>query len=374
MRPSDELVIAQSGDIPPLNVFVHLAHDKDPEKWRTAFHAGTLVGRNDETPYGYGRANSLGCQVTFSRSLEESRLEKARRLAYRVALGFDYLHALRQRDAIRAADVVWTHTESQFLGVASIIRNSARRPRVIAQAVWLLDRWPTLTPLHKILFKQLIRNVDILTTHSELNASLARELFPKTKVLVVPFGIPSENPTPPVFRSTDPVRVLAVGNDRHRDWSTLIEAFGNQENYAVEIISSTVSKSLIRNVRNVTVRSLTKNSDLIEAYAKATIAVVPLRPNLHASGATVTQEAVLAGIPLVVTDAGGLKNYFDDSEVTFVRTRDAKSLRDAVADLLKNPNRALQMAGRAQAKMASGALGADAYIKRHVELSRDLIA
>jgi len=36
---------------------------------------------------------------------------------------------------------------------------------------------------------------------------------------------------------------------------------------------------------------------------------VPLLPNLHASGITVIQEAVLAGVPVVATDTGGLDGH-----------------------------------------------------------------
>ncbi len=39
--------------------------------------------------------------------------------------------------------------------------------------------------------------------------------------------------------------------------------------------------------------------------------VVPLKPNKHASGITVMEEAALHGLPMVVTDTGGLKAYFD---------------------------------------------------------------
>ena len=82
---------------------------------------GTLVGRNDATPYGYGRAVAMGCDVAFSHSGPESLGSKMTRLGLRVALGYDVLHSRRQRDAMLVSDVVWTHTESQFLAVASTL-------------------------------------------------------------------------------------------------------------------------------------------------------------------------------------------------------------------------------------------------------------
>lgn len=74
-----------------LRVFVHLATDKDPAAWRRAWEAGTLVGVNEETPYGYGRAERMGCTLAFARAYPESSAARFLRLGLRVLLGFDLL-------------------------------------------------------------------------------------------------------------------------------------------------------------------------------------------------------------------------------------------------------------------------------------------
>jgi hypothetical protein len=119
------------------------------------------------------------------------------------------------------------------------LRRYSARPKLIGQAVWLLDRWPRLNPAHKLLFTRLIRQVDILTTLSPLNAEVARRTFPGARVEPVRFGIPHENPIPPSIRSEKPVRVMAVGNDRHRDWMTLAQAVSEMPDFEVEILSPT---------------------------------------------------------------------------------------------------------------------------------------
>ncbi len=131
------------------------------------------------------------------------------RLGLRVVTGFDLLHAFRQRRALRAADVIWTHTESQFLAVAAVLAFAPRRPRILGQSVWLFDRWPRLNPLHRLLYRRLIRMVDVLTVHSSDNLAVARALFPDKRVLCVPFGIPAETMIAPVLRPARPLRILA---------------------------------------------------------------------------------------------------------------------------------------------------------------------
>jgi glycosyltransferase involved in cell wall biosynthesis len=356
-----------------MRVFVHLAHDKDPDAWRAAWAAGTLVGRNDETPYGYGRASSMGCAVQFSRSCPTSAVAKATRLAARFALGFDLVHAIRQYDRILASDIVWTHTESQFLAVSSLLRQRFTGPKLIGQAVWLFDRWPQLTLAHKALFRRLIERVDVLTTLSPLNAEAAQRLFPGTRVEVVRFGIPFENPVAPLERSNRPVRVVAVGNDRHRDWSTLVKALSRMEGVELEILSGTAPRSVLHGTSNVSLRRARTNLELSNAYARSTVAVVPLLQNLHASGITAIQEAVLAGVPVIATDVGGLRSYFGDNEIIYVPLGDTAALRDAVTFTVLRGEESRDMVKRAQARIVNGGVNVQAYIERHVELSEELL-
>ncbi len=357
----------------PMRVFVHLARDKDAIAWSRAWHAGTLVGVNDESPYGYKRAEAMGCRIAFSRSEPESLPGKTLRLAIRVLTGFDYLHARRQRRELTDADVIWTHTESQFLAVAAVLGTRGRAPVVLGQSVWLFDRWPRLTPLHRWLYRRLIGRVDLLTTHSPANLSVARALFPGRRAEFVPFGIPAERMTAPRRRSAAPAHVLALGNDQHRDWTTLVEAVRGQDDIQLTILSGTVSARLTRGLDNVRVGRATTNAALQAAFAKATLVCVPLRPNMHASGITVVQEAVLSGVPVVVSRTGGLEAYFTDEHVTYVPVGDTEHLRASIRDLAADPDRGFSMAKQAQDWMQAKGLGAEAFVRRHVELSRDVL-
>ncbi|WP_245279959.1 glycosyltransferase [Hyphomicrobium sp. 99] len=213
----------------------------------------------------------------------------------------------------------------------------------------------------------------MLTTLSPLNAEIARNLFPDTKVEVVNFGIPSENPIAPSVRSAKPIRVVAVGNDVHRDWSTLVSALSPMTDVELEILSGRAPRTLLHGTSNVSLRSARTNLELSSAYARATVAVVPLLPNFHASGITAIQEAVLAGVPVIAADVGGLRSYFSDDEITFVPPEDAAALRSAVAFVASNGERASEQVRRAQDRIEKGGLNLQAYIARHVELSEKLL-
>ncbi|MDO8941888.1 MAG: hypothetical protein Q7U75_01825, partial [Desulfobacterales bacterium] len=182
-----------------MKVFVHVARGFDEREWRRRGENGELVGINDPTPYGYGRAEALGCHVTFSKDDPEGFIGKYLRLALRLVLGFDFLHARRNAREMFQSDVIWTHTESQFLAVALLFRlhgTGKGRPKLLGQSVWLFDRWQSFSPLRRAFFSRLVRSVDLLTVHSRENRAIAQKLFPDKWIETVPFGIPEQDKSP----------------------------------------------------------------------------------------------------------------------------------------------------------------------------------
>lgn len=356
-----------------VNIFVHLAENKDATQWRISYDQDTLAGRNESTPYGYGRAQTMGCNIRFSTSTRENLFGKISRYFMRLILGFDYVHALRQKDRMIESDVVWTHTESQFLAVAAVLRNVHNRPKIIGQIVWLIDEWEKLNRFHKLLYKTLIKNVDILTTLSPCNAEVASKIFRGKRIEFLRFGIHTEHISPPKKHITHSFNVLGVGNDRHRDWKTLIKASAGDRRIRLTILSSTASKWLIENNQNAVITSAKSNEMLQKHYAFADVVVVPLLPNLHASGITVIQEALLAGVPVIASATGGLNAYFSEEEVTYVRAGDSSHLLDAIREVCGNEKMGMCKVLRAQKSMREGTINSENYIRRHVELSRELL-
>jgi glycosyltransferase involved in cell wall biosynthesis len=357
-----------------IKVFVHLAANKDAVDWAEARRTGTLVGINDETPYGYGRANQMGCVVTFSKASDERLTTKFLRLALRVLTGFDLLHAVRQGRNLLESDIVWTHTESQFLAVAAFVAFSKKRPKILGQSIWLFDRWESLNFFHKFLYRRLIDNVDILTVHSSSNLAAIKSIFPGKLAKLVLFGIPSEHMKAPSVRSSKPLRILAIGNDRHRDWHCFAKALDGIPNSHAVILSSSAPHSLMKNRPNLQIMQAHSNSELLERFAEATVVCVPLKYNLHASGITAIQEAVLAGVPVIATATGGLEDYFGPDTIRYVPLGDSLALHKALQEVAADPTGAMERATKAQQHMIDAKIGAEFFIRHHVELSREILS
>ena len=361
----------------PIDVFVHLAHGYDARDWERRWLRGQIIGFNERFPYGYHLASDMGCSVRFSRDKEEGRVARWWRLSFRALLGFDLIHAWRNRTAILSAAIVWTHTESQHLAIALLMKmlRPATRPKVIGQSVWLIDRWDRLSWSRRWFYRWLLQEIDVLTFHSPLNTARARDLFKRRPCEFVRFGIRSEDEdkVPATTQAQgERIRVLAVGNDRHRDWDCLIEAFSSRPQVEVHIVSKSISPRRVAGLANIHVHTLRSQGELLEMYRSSDIVVVPLRRNLHASGISCLQEAVLSGKPSVCSRAGGLDSYFDDDEVAFVEPGNADDLCARVLEMASDPH-AVRMARKAQMRMGSDGLSSTSFVRRHVELSMALL-
>jgi len=130
----------------PIHVFVHLARDYDARKWEKSWREGKIIGINDRMPYGYFRAAGDGCAVSYAQDKSRNKLERMLGSCVSSLIGIDLVHAWRNRNGIYAAEAVWTHTELQSLAVLLVfeILFWKPRPKLIAQSVWLMDRWQSL--------------------------------------------------------------------------------------------------------------------------------------------------------------------------------------------------------------------------------------
>jgi hypothetical protein len=315
----------------PPRVYSRAAHSRRARRRPDSLAEGEVLGINEGSPYGYHLAQRWGCEVRFSHDRAESAPVRLWRRALRRLLGFDVVHVARNAARLRDCDVVRTHTECQTLAVLALRKWHGDGPRVVGQSVWLFDDWPRLGILRRTLYRWLLREADVLTTLSPANLAVARALLPQVRCEALRFGIGSATPLParPVRAPDTPCRLVAAGNDRDRDWATLLAAVGGDPRFALTIVSQRVSPRLLDGLANVRLASPRDNAALFALYADADIAVVPLRPNLHASGCTAIQEAALLDLPAACTRTGGLEAYFEEGVERYVR-RHVELSRDAL--------------------------------------------
>jgi glycosyltransferase involved in cell wall biosynthesis len=159
----------------------------------------------------------------------------------------------------------------------------------------------------------------------------------------------------------------------HRDWHTLIAAFGGLGNYNVAIASASVPHRLIDEAKNFTLWKVKTVSDLTALYDWADVVVVPTRENLHASGITVVLEAILSGLPVICSDTGGMRAYFCEGEIRYVPVSDGVAMRTAIDEIANDDNFRRNLVSKAQERIQSADLTAQGFADRHRKLSEKLL-
>ncbi|CAE6703247.1 glycosyltransferase [Paraburkholderia nemoris] len=353
-------------------VHVHLFYGADPRFYRPGDNIGCL--------YGYHHAESAAFKLTYSQDARESKPVRLLRRALKAALGFDFIHTWRNRDEMLRSDVIWTHTEQEWLSAALMLLLSGRKagadasPLLLAQSVWLLDKWPSYGILRSWLYRKLMKRADQLTTLATENAELCQRYFNRDAKPLL-YGLNTQDfpvKTPTEWTPHTPIRIAAIGNDRDRDWETLIKAFGNDARYTVKLATRRRIPASLR-APNVAIALFSGIKKQHELYDWADVIVVPLRPNSHASGITVMLEAAAVGKPMVVTNVGALQDYFPAGEAAYIPPFNPQALREAVDQLAASPADALHQAQAAAAGLLSRDLTTQNYAMQHVRITQEML-
>ena len=355
-----------------LRVFVFLGYGFGADAWRKRYEEGLIPGINEPLPYGYFRAGRDRVDIEYSQDVDEGRLAAFLRRALCWALGFDLIHAWRSRAQLLSADVVWTHTEREHLAALLLLRllKVPKRPRIIAQSIWLFDQWPRLSWVRRRFYITLLKEADVLTTLSPDNLKLVRQLLPESRSDLVMFGIKFEPSSSRIkLKCHQPLRIASLGGDMHRDWETLLKAFGNFAQFEVRIASAKVKQRSAKNMHNVMVELAVTRDQVEQIYEWADIVVVPLKPNLHGSGISVILEAITCRRPVIATATGGLGAYFSGEEICYVPIHDPVSMRRAALGLAENNERRMRLVHSAERRIIEARLTSEMYALRHLELS-----
>jgi len=206
----------------------------------------------------------------------------------------------------------------------------------------------------------------VLYGEGELEPLLSRAPFLHERIHVNPFGVDTGFWKP---GDEDCDGVLAIGNDGHRDWDTLVAA-ASKITAPVEIYTARSRPDTLP--ANVAWRpagwheQVLSDRDVRDLYRRAAVVVVPVQDVPQPSGQSVTLQAMACGRPVVLTRTRGLwssSGPVDGVNVTFVSPRDPDALAGGVVDLLGRRDRRAEL-GRAAREFVEEHASVAAYADR----------
>lgn len=355
-------------------LYVHLPAYLDAETYRKRWEDGI---EPDASPYGFHNAEELGYHITYSRVANGGAAlpGKIGRLVKRGPFGLDLAHVWANRQALRDADVIWTMLEAEALAISMLMHlGLVQRKPLIAGTVWLMDRWHRTPWPRRAVFRRLLQSVSVVAVHAKPCLDVATKAVALTNARLMHFGVSSETFTRlPVNRgnASGAIVIYAIGNDQTRDWDVLLRAFGNDDRYLINFVCRWVSDDVAQQFSNV---RLTRDPDMatmLQLYADADYAAVPMHPNRF-SGITVALEAAALGVPILAANTGGLATYFSDDEMLLFEPGDDAGLKAAVQAQSRDSRR--QMADRALTRFVASDYTTQGMMKRYDAYTRPFLA
>jgi glycosyltransferase involved in cell wall biosynthesis len=168
-------------------------------------------------------------------------------------------------------------------------------------------------------------------------------------------------------------RVLAIGNDGHRDWATLVAAAPDIPAEITVLTRHEPPAALPANVRWQPAdwhSRLLGDGEVRDAFRAAAVVVVPVKDVPQPSGQSVTLQASACGRPVVLTRTRGLWDpdvLRDGENVLLVPPGDPDALAAAVQRVLDEPA-AADALGRAARATVEAAAHVDGYAARLLEI------
>ncbi len=231
------------------------------------------------------------------------------------------------------AGVVIATTNNMGLALALGKAFGLVRGRVLLLAMGLLMERPGC--LRQAVYAFLMRRLQVATISKAEQAFLGA-IFPGRPVHYVPFGVDAG-----FWRANETAAgasgyALAIGNDAHRDWQTLVTAWSAD----LPLLKVVTSLPVPPGPANVEVicgdwrSQLVSDASIRDLYRGAAFVIIPLHDTIQPSGQSACLQAMACGKAVILSDIKGLWN------------RDLMIDREAV--ILTPPGNAEALAARAR--------------------------
>jgi len=324
------------GQDPAVNIV--FAQGRDVPSWEQR-HASGLIP--DRWPYGL---DGVTRHFSEARAVEVGPLRPLR-----------LLRALTSRRESQGGAGQKTISLSWEEDVALRMLEQYPAEVALSGVIWATDPPESMAArLKQRLSRRALRRMSLVWTLSEPQVEVVERWLGAggPPVRYLRFGVDHEFFAEKPFPSTP--MLFSAGGDRDRDPATLFRAIEiiRREHPSIEVMVQ--SRTQLQPPDGVRVVPYLTHQQLREAYERASVVAIATRPNLHASGMTVSLEAMAVGRPVVITETPGLDDYVRDGDTGFlVPCNDHRALAARIGTLLEDHTAAEAMGGRARRRVVA---------------------
>lgn len=341
-----------------VRAWVELHPSLDAASWRQMHARGAVP---DRLPYGLDRLAGYGLDVDVRADRRGTLGAAGYRMARRLGGSYAWAEALAVRTPPEA-DVALSWDERRGAPRAMA---EGRRRSVGTGVIWLTESRPG--PADRAALRAL-RRCSLVWVLAAPQLDLLREQgIARSRLAHLPFGVDADFFDADAGVPTTDL-VVSAGNDRHRDWGTLLDAFALVRQVRPTARLELATRTHVPPAAGVTVHASLGHAALRRLYSRAAVVAVSTHPNLHVSGMTVALEAKAMRRPVVMSRTAGVGTYVEhDVDGVLVPPGSPRAMAEAIIAVLSDEAvaAALGAAGRASVEAH---LSTEAQARRLAEL------
>lgn len=308
-----------------MRAWMEFQHTVDPADWARRHARGEVP---DAWPYGLDRLAHHGVEVA-ARPPVGGALARSVARAGRSLGSYQWIEALADRPP-RGTDVAVSWEERS--GVPRALLDGRRVP-VATGSIWVTE--PDVPRrVQRIAAAGFARSRLVWALSTAQLDVLADWGLDESRLAHLPFGVDTDFFAADEAVARDSDLVLTVGNDRHRDFRTVLEAFELLRRRRPSLRLVAVTRQDVPATDGVEVIRHLPHRELRRLYLQAGVVLVGLRHNLHVSGITVVLEAMALDCPVVVSRTPGMDHYVAPGTGRLVETGNAEQMARATEEAL----------------------------------------
>lgn len=279
------------------------------DSWHEEYLRGEAIA---PLPYGLEALEHHGYRLAWAPRSEGGPWSKPRDvLEHRTGVLVE--RAIRGARLAADADIVLALLENQGYAAGWAkrwgLRPYASTPLVV-WSCWLADDLVSAEPRRRSWLIRSMQCADLITYFGPTGASVFADAgFSPDRTLELTWGVTTSFYSPgPGVRD---IQVLAVGQDRGRDYRTLLAAFEGLD-LTLDLVCRPENIAGLVVPPNVRLHGTVSMAEYRRLLRRAQVVAVPTRELVYPTGSSVALEAASSGCAVVATGTPGLRTYFDD--------------------------------------------------------------
>lgn len=192
---------------------------------------------------------------------------------------------------------------------------------------------PIYYKMRKIITTKSLKGIDKVVVYSSREVGYYQNIFIETKFIFIKYGM-NFNFQEKYLKQKLPDKYLFSGGGSNRDYKTIVEAFNaldKKSDFKMVIATQpwrlmkfdTSKIAILQDVVLETFGDVLKHAEML---------ILSLKDVEISAGHMVLFQAMSLGIPIIVNDISSIRDYVNETHVTFYNSGNSEQLKDIISD------------------------------------------